>query len=142
VGENGGEEELDVVAKVGHDGSEFVGVICAGYGLVWATTESATAWRLMEDVNTGNGNWCQVSSLALSFQSAYTRASKHIESPLLHCVSSVLSLLTYETFESFAVDMAMVMREDLVLLLKCCRRLQLLTLDRSIVETLEPLVDK
>jgi hypothetical protein len=142
-------EELDLVAHV-FDYGGFVGVVYAGYGLVWAAAASVAAWHRLSDGNDGtvmtdsNASSSELSDMALAsltlrFEGTYDLPPPPTPSALR--VTATLAWLACATLETLALDRAVVTRDDLASIVDNLPRLASVSFDRCVVETLAPLVD-
>jgi hypothetical protein len=142
------ETEVDAVAHVVERG--VVAVVYAGYGLLWAEASRVAVWqrasapedddvRMIDDETTSK-HCAPLSSLALTFDCAQGDLPATL-TPFAHRVAAILPLLSSDTLETLALDRAVVLHDDLAVILSCLSRLRTLVLDRCVVESLAPLVD-
>jgi hypothetical protein len=140
-------KELDLVTHVLDHGG-FVGVVYAGYGLVWAMAATVVAWHRVDhddgDVVMADSHDssfpASLASLTLRFEGTFELLPPAVRPSALR-VSAMLPLLAGATLEALTMDRAVVTEDDLALVVSTSPRLHRLSLDRCVVETLAPLVD-
>jgi hypothetical protein len=138
------DDELELVAHAVDDhAGVFVGVVYAGYGLVWTTAASVVTWHGIHDADDvamvqddhGEGT---LSALVLNFEGQV--GFPHARASDAYRVSATLPLLVGPTLRVLTVNHTMVLCRDLTHILECCRGLHSLSLDRCMIESVAPLV--
>jgi hypothetical protein len=136
---SGEEEEVDLVAHV-FDHGGFVGVVYAGYGLVWATAASVVAWHRQVhdgDVVMKGDDDRPIASLCLSFENSNVdRLTPNVEA-MAHRVVWILPLLACPSLQSLTLEHTVVLHDDLVKIFSYFPRLETLVLDRCVVESVD-----
>jgi hypothetical protein len=138
------QQVVDAVAYLADYGG-FVGVVYAGYGLVWAEAASVTTWQCLDDdvamaeeneeADTGVG----LSTLSLCFDGQHDFPRDR--APEAFRIAATVSLLACPTLHTLTIDRAVILRDDLARVLDSFPCLYALSLDRCVVESVAPLID-